>query len=55
MVKLAVSASNAFALITGALLLGFGLVEIPEACGSTIWWHAARVFFSFFGRAGVPW
>jgi len=35
MVKLAIIASNAFALITGALLLGFGLVEIPRG----LWEH----------------
>ncbi|GJP29655.1 hypothetical protein CLOM_g19288 [Closterium sp. NIES-68] len=35
-VSLAIGASNAFALITGALLLGYGLVEIPRG----LWCHA---------------
>ncbi|CAI5508963.1 unnamed protein product [Closterium sp. Naga37s-1] len=35
-VSLAIGASNAFALITGALLLGYGLVEIPRG----LWSHA---------------
>lgn len=35
-VKMAIGASNAFALVTGALLLGFGLVEIPRG----LWRHA---------------
>eukprot|EP00897_Mesotaenium_endlicherianum_P005633 jgi/Mesen1/5098/ME000252S04208 len=33
---LAIGASNAFGLITGALLLGFGLVEVPRS----LWKHA---------------
>ena len=33
---LAIGASNAFGLVTGALLLGFGLVEIPR----NLWRHA---------------
>lgn len=36
LVTLAIGASNAFGLVTGALLLGFGLVEIPH----NLWRHA---------------
>ena len=36
---LAIGASNAFALVTGALLLGFGLVEVPRG----LWKHADPV------------
>ena len=36
LVTLAIGASNAFGLVTGALLLGFGLVEIPR----NLWRHA---------------